>query len=162
MKTIKQTALLTIEAIYLMALFACALFLDSEHAVSLSWQYYLIMPFLGLLIALPSLLSPQRKTAALLFLSFNLALLVLPFTTFKVSKSFIQFHRQIKTGMTTNEVQHLFNARFPANGKFPRPVWRWEDKSMLQYMMDPTHARVDSVFVYFQDGRVIKTEYMFD
>jgi hypothetical protein len=161
MKYIKQHALLIIEAIFLAALFAFALVLDSESAVSSSWQFYLVMACLALLITLPSLLSPQRKKASLLFLSFNLALLILPFTTLRVSKSFIQFHRQIKTGMTLHEVQHVFVTHFPESGRFPRPVWKWQNGS-LQYMMDSTHDRVDSVFVYFHNERVVKTAYMAD
>ena len=162
MKLIKQHAYLVAEAIFLTALFALALLLDSEYALSSSWPFYLVLVCLALLILLPSLLSNQYKKASLLFLSFNLALLALPLTTLRISKSFIQFHHQIKVGMTTNEVQHLFDARFPVGGKFRRPTWRWESKSKLQYMMDPTHDRVDSVFISFQEGQVVSAEYMPD
>lgn len=118
MKNIKRHALLIVEAVFLLVLFAFALILDSAFAFSLSWQFYLAMAFCALLVTLPSFLSPQRRQTWWIFFAFNASLCALHFVVLSPVKPFMQFQRDISNGMTIQQVQRLFVQRFPANGRF--------------------------------------------
>ena len=107
------------------------------------------------------LLGPRKPTFVLLGL-FNLGFLFLHFTSFGLGKSFIVFHQQIRAGMTASEVQQLFDERFPASGRYVRPVVRWTGNSKLEYWMDAKRDPLDFITVTFEQGRVLKTEYVAD
>jgi hypothetical protein len=149
--------------------------------VSLFWQFYLVMACFTLLLSLPGLLSPQRKPTVWLFLSFTLGLFALHFLAVSPVKPFMQFQRDITSGMTIQEVQGLFSQRFPESGRFRQPEWVLGDGSpvtpydnephlvstpnqSLHYTLDPTDGRCNAewLIVYFQDGKAVGTEYLGD
>lgn len=180
MKYIKRDIVLILEAIFLIALFVYAVFLDEAFAISLFWQFYLVIAFFALLLVLPGFLSSQRKQALWLFLSFNFGLFGLHFLTLNPVKPFTQFYLDINNGMTIQEVERLFSQRFPKGGRFRQPIVEFHHESPVtsddndrflatpnqwqNYILDPTDGRYNSeiLIVYFKDGKVVGTEYLPD
>lgn len=173
--------LLTVEAMGLLALFGFALVLELQLAVSLFWQFNLLMVALALLVTLPSYLAGQRIKALWLFLGFNVALLVLYLLVLNPIKPFTQVYQDIANGMTREQVQERFNQRFPAGGRFRQPqpylfhvspATMQENKPYLagnpnqaiSYQLDPTDGEYDAevLVVYFKDGKVVGTQYLTD
>jgi hypothetical protein len=177
---------LIIEVVFLIALFLLGLFLDYKLAVSLFWQFYLLMAVLALILLLPAYLQfrrkqSRRKQELWLFLGFNISLLALRFLNLTPVKPFTKFYLDIKNSMTIQEVQGLFNQRFPKGGRFRQPEWYLFDRDdgvfenldpeekgfvdipdlNLHYILDPSDGRYNAEFlsVYLKDGKVVGTEY---
>ncbi|AKG23318.1 hypothetical protein [Calothrix sp. 336/3] len=177
----RQRIELIIELIFLTALFILGIFLDYIAAASLFWQFYLFMAVLALLLLLPVYLVSRRKQELWLFLGFNISLLALQFVTINPRKPFVKFYLDIKNDMTIEDVQSLFNQRFPKGGRFPQPEWTIRDETTadaenhqlngrtfiakpnqnLQYILDPNDGRYNAewVIVYLKDGKVVGTNY---
>lgn len=175
---------LIFEVVFLIALFLLGLFLDYELAASLFWQFYLLMAVLALILLLPVYLQSRHKQELWLFLGFNISLLALHFLTLTPVKPFTKFYLDIKNSMTIQEVQDLFNQRFPKEGRFPQPEWELhyghngvlenrdpEEKGFvaipdqnLNYILDPSDGRYNAevVTVYFNDGKVVGAKYLPD
>lgn len=175
---------LIVEVVFLIALFLLGLFLEYELAASLFWQFYLLMAVLALILLLPVYLQFRRKQELWLFLGFNISLLALHFLTLTPVKTFTKFYLDIKNGMTIQEVQSLFDQRFPKGGRFRQPEWELhyghngvlenrdpEEKGFaaipdqnLNYILDPKDGRYDAeiMSVYFKDGKVVGTKYLPD
>jgi hypothetical protein len=175
---------LIVEIVFLIALFIFGFFLDYKLAASFSWQFYLFMAVLALILLLPVYLESRRKQELWLFLGFNISLLALKFLTFSPVKPFTKFHLDIKDGMTIQEVQSLFNQHFPKEGRFRQPEWQLNDETIadtenhklngrkfiatpnqnLNYILDLTDARYNAevITVYFKDGKVVGTNYLPD
>lgn len=172
---------LIVEVVFLIALFGFGFFLDYAFAASLFWRLYLFMAFLALILLLPIYLESRRKRELWLFLGFNISLLALHFLTLAPNKTFTRFYLDIKNGMTIQEVQSLFNQRFPKGGRFRQPEWTLSDETIddarrhklngmkfiatpnqnLNYALDRTDGRYDAeiITVYFKDGKVVGTNY---
>lgn len=161
MKWLDKNALLLIQVVCLVPLVLVALIVDAFGA-SLSWWYCAKVVGAAVLFSLPAFLSRERKKSGWLLAGFVAVFLGFSLTTHEATKPFMRFYHGIKVGMTQTQVRSALATQFPANGRFPRPLWRWENGSRAQVMMDPTHDRVDSVFVTFQGGRVVNTEFMGD
>jgi hypothetical protein len=173
-----------VEVVFLIALFIFGLFLDYFAAVSLFWQFYLIMAVLALILLLPVYLISRRKQELWLFVGFTISLLALQFSTIAPNKTFTRFYLDIKNGMTIQEVQSLFDQRFPKGGRFRQPEWSLKDETIadaenhklngmkfiatpnqnLHYILDPNDSRYNAEFmtVYFKDGKVVGTRYLPD
>ncbi|BAZ41299.1 hypothetical protein NIES4101_72630 [Calothrix sp. NIES-4101] len=172
---------LIVEVVFLVALFLLGFFLDYELAASLTWQFYLFMAVLALILLLPVYVQYRRKQELWLFFGFNISLLALHFLTLTPVKPFTKFYLDIKNGMTIEEVQGLFNKRFPKGGRFRQPEWRLRNEDAndaelhrlnrkkflatpdqnLHYILDLTNGDYDAewVTVYFKDGKVVGTNY---
>ncbi|MEA5569956.1 hypothetical protein [Calothrix sp. UHCC 0171] len=172
---------LIVEVVFLVALFLLGLFLDYKFATSLFWKFYLFMAVLALILLLPVYVQYRRKQELWLFFGFNISLLALHFLALTPVKPFTKFYLDIKNGMTIQEVQGLFNQRFPKGGRFRQPEWtlRNEDANdaenhrlnrrqflatpdqNLHYILDLTDGRYNAemVTVYFKDGKVVGTNY---
>lgn len=151
-------------AILLAAWFLFVLALESTYALSLCWQYYLVVPLLALLLALPGLVLPaSRKACFGLVAAFTAGLFspgVLPISPVK---PFRQFYSQIRPGMDSNEVQRLLDRYFPSTSAFNKPE-RWQREDLLAYTLDPHDGRYNAEFVlaYLKNGRVTHAEYAGD
>jgi hypothetical protein len=168
------------EVIFLGYLFLVGLFLEYDLAVSLLWQFYLVMAGFSLILLLPVYLQYRRKQELWLFLGFNISLLALYFVTLSPVKPFTKFYLDVKNGMKVEEVQGLFKEHFPQDGKFRQPEWSLNDSlenidseqkgfvtvsdQHLNYILDPNDGRYNAeiLIVYFQDGKVVKTKYLPD
>ncbi|MBW4508270.1 MAG: hypothetical protein KME64_17400 [Scytonematopsis contorta HA4267-MV1] len=172
---------LIVEAVFLIALFGFGFFLDYVFAASLSWQFYLFMAFLALILLLPVYLESRRKRELWLFLGLNISLFALQFLPLTPVKPFKKFYFDVKNGMTIQEVQSLFKQHFPKGGRFRQPEWALRDETLanaenhklnemefiatpnqnLHYILDLTDGRYNSeiLIVYFKDGKVVGSEY---
>lgn len=172
---------LIVEVFFLIGLFIFGFFLDYISAASLLWQFYLFMAVSALILLLPVYLISRRKQELWLFLGFNISLLALQFLVFNPVKPFTKFYLDIKNGMTIQEVQSLFNQRFPKGGRFRQPEWALRDETIadaenhqlngtkfiatpnqnLHYILDLTDGRYNAemLTVYFKDGQVVGTKY---
>lgn len=176
---------LIVEVLFLIVLFLLGLFLESEFAASLFWQFYLFMGVLALILLLPIYLQSRRKQELWLFIGFNISLVTLHFLTLNPVKPFTQFYLDAKNGMTIQEVQSVFNQRFPKGGRFSQPEWElndehnegvWENRDPkeqgfvaipdqnLNYILDPNNGdyNAEIVTVYFKDGKVVGAKYLPD
>ncbi|MBD2497348.1 hypothetical protein [Nostoc sp. FACHB-280] len=181
MKYIKRHANkieLIVEMIFLLVLFLLGCWLEYEYAASLFWQYYIFMAVLALILLLPVYLPSRRKQELWLFIGFNLSLLALHFVALSPVKPFMQFHSDIKHGMTIPEVQSRLNQRFPKGGRFYQPqgdfmganedvrenIGSFVYDQHLNYILDPNNGDYDAevVNIYFKNGKVVKAEYSGD
>ena len=162
MKAAREYIPVGFQCITLLSLLAAVLVLDSEFAALDDWRFSLGAALLALMLSATALLSRRWRVTAGMLIPFGLALLVLPLMAWSESKQFLRFHSHIQNGMTLREVQSTVAARYPAGGRFPRPVWRLSTPSQLHYMMDATHDQLDSVFLDFQNRRVVGTSFMGD
>lgn len=168
-----------IEIFLLIPLFLFGILIDYMFAASLYWQFHLVMAALALISLLPIYLGHRRRRGLVLFLAFNISLLILHFAPLNAIKPLTKIYLKIEHGMTIQEVQSLFNQHFPKGGITPQPkleVWDLKgetEPTIIEYQRNGKsfaakadknlHYSIldgkDTLTIYFKDGKVIDHYY---
>ncbi len=170
---------LLLQVVCLGVLFAGGVMLDWNGAASLYLPFYLVLMPLGFSLSLPALLAGPRKTSLMILAVYTVALLGLRSVNFTAIKPFTRFYQAIRPGMSAEEVEHLLNVNFPADGKFKKPETFSEDASLLSvparerqdylprnidtihFVLDVDEARSNArmIHIFLDQGKVVGSSF---
>ncbi|MEN6334725.1 MAG: hypothetical protein ABFE01_10725 [Phycisphaerales bacterium] len=151
---------IAIIAAYLLFCLGLTALVDELFGVSTSPWFYVAAAGLLLPAVLPAWKDRFAQVAAVGYVA---VLVVLPFVSLSPVKPFRQFHGAIRSGMTPEDVRGELARRFPANGRFLRPVEHASDEG-LSFVLDPNDGRYNAelVVVHLAVGRVVSKECLSD
>jgi hypothetical protein len=145
---------------YLLFCLGLAALVDELFGLSSSpWFYVAAVGFL-----LPAFLPAWKdRLAQVAAVVCGVVLIALPFVSLVPVKPFRQFYETLRCGMTAEDVRGELARRFPANGRFPRPVEHASDEG-LSFQLDPKDGRYNAELVVVQlaAGKAVSKTYLMD
>jgi len=80
-------------------------------------------------------------------------------------RTYKRFYRDIEVGMTRADVEQLITKHYPHGGKRGTPITNHDSEDYLYYWMDPEGTRepnCEGISIQFQDGKIVKKDYIPD
>lgn len=145
---------------YLLFCLGLAALADELFGLSTTPWFHLVA--IGLLV--PAVLPAWRDRLAQIGAVVYVGVLIsLPFVACTPRKPFCQFYLAIRSGMTREEVRGELVRRFPANGRFARPV-EWASDEEFSFLLDPNDPcfNAELVVMHVAAGKVVSKKYLTD
>jgi hypothetical protein len=147
--------------LYFLLFFLEYVFIMIGYSPIALWVALTIGIIVGTLIVYPGLKQRRRFHAVVLGI-FVAAVIALPYVDLTSMEAFYQFYSDVQPGMSSTEVGQLFDRRFPATGRFPKPLnYGVKTTSATEITQSFQLEQNDATFIMidFQNGRVSQVNY---
>jgi hypothetical protein len=154
-------AIICLVVLYFLLFFLEYAFIMMGYPPIVLWVALTIGIMVGTLIMYPG--SKQRRRSHVVVLGiFVAAVIALPYVDLTSMETFYRFYSDVQPGMSSTEVEQLFDRRFPATGRFPKPLNHGvEATSATETTQSFQLEQNDATFITidFQNGRVSQVNY---
>jgi len=152
--------------IFMLAVLLPLAFLVGEGLGLFAFRLY--TAFILFLILCPGILAFRKyrsKVSAVLTAVAVAAVIGMQVYDLTPRKAYIRFFKDIRMGMTAEEVMTQLHRHFPADGRFPQPVLFSKDPSkFITFSLDPTQGAYNAELIWLEldEGGIIKKTYSYD
>jgi hypothetical protein len=147
--------------LYFLLFFLEYAFIMMRYSPIALWVALTIGIIVGTLIMYPGLKQRRRSHVVVLGI-FVAAVTALPYVDLTSMEAFYRFYNDVQPGMGSAEVEQLFDRRFPATGRFLKPLnhgVKTTSATETTQSFQLEHNDVTFITIDFQNGRVSQVNY---